>query len=43
MSKKSIKTLLLVEVNPSDVRLFRETYKRQGSKKTKIDAYEFPT
>ena len=30
MSKKSIKALLLIEDNPGDARLFRETFKEQG-------------
>jgi len=36
MSKKSIKTLLLVEDNPGDARLFRETFKEQGSLDTEL-------
>ena len=33
MSKKSIKTLLLVEDNPGDARLLREMFNEQGSHK----------
>src|SRR6202140_2721048 len=36
MSKKSIKTLLLIEDNPGDARLFRETFKEQGSHDTEL-------
>jgi CheY-like chemotaxis protein len=36
MRKKSIKTLLLVEDNPGDARLFRETFKEQGSQDTEL-------
>src|SRR5580700_7651753 len=36
MIKKSIKTLLLVEDNPGDARLFRETFKDQGSHETEL-------
>src|SRR5580658_1607860 len=36
MIKKSIKSLLLVEDNPGDARLFRETFKDQGSHDTEL-------
>jgi CheY-like chemotaxis protein len=36
MNKKSIKTLLLVEDNPGDARLFRETFRDQGSQDTEL-------
>ena len=36
MSKKSIKTLLLIEDNPGDARLFRETFNEQDSHNTKL-------
>src|ERR1700693_2988878 len=36
MNKKSIKTLLLIEDNPGDARLFRETFKEQGSHDTEL-------
>src|SRR6202166_2030151 len=36
MSKKSIKTLLLIEDNLGDARLFRETFKDQGSHETEL-------
>ena len=36
MSKKSIKTLLLIEDNPGDARLFLETFKEQGSHDTEL-------
>src|ERR1700732_4332480 len=36
MSKKSIKTLLLIEDNPGDARLFYETFKEQDSRNTEI-------
>ena len=36
MSKKSIKTLLLIEDNPGDARLFRETFKEQDSRDTEL-------
>ena len=36
MSKKSIKTLLLVEDNPGDARLLRELFKEQGSHDTEL-------
>jgi two-component system cell cycle sensor histidine kinase/response regulator CckA len=36
MSKKSIKTLLLIEDNPGDARLFCETLKEQDSRNTEL-------
>src|ERR1700686_4070290 len=36
MNKKSIKTLLLIEDNPGDARLFRETFKEQDSCNTEL-------
>src|SRR5580704_11986536 len=36
MSKKSIKTLLLIEDNSGDARLFRETFKEQDSRNTEL-------
>jgi two-component system, cell cycle sensor histidine kinase and response regulator CckA len=36
MSKKLIKTLLLIEDNPGDARLFRETFKEQDSRNTEL-------
>src|SRR3984957_13580081 len=36
MSKKSIKSLLLIEDNPGDARLFYETFKQQDSRNTDL-------
>src|ERR1700686_1806719 len=36
MNKKSIKTILLIEDNPGDARLFRETFKEQDSHNTEL-------
>jgi two-component system, cell cycle sensor histidine kinase and response regulator CckA len=36
MSKKSIKTILLIEDNPGDARLFRETFNEQDSRNTEL-------
>src|SRR6266403_197234 len=40
MSKKSIKTVLLVEDNPGDTRLLREMFNEQGSHKTELTQVE---
>jgi len=40
MSRKSIKTLLLVEDNPGDARLFREAFKQQDSHDTELTHVE---
>ncbi len=40
MSKKSIKTVLLVEDNPGDARLLREMFNEQGSHKTELTQVE---
>ena len=40
MSKKSIKTLLLVEDNPGDARLLREMFNEQGSHNTELTHVE---